>query len=364
MATSKRRNRTREQKQQADDARSDGNVAHSSGLIVRHADLTRARPFRWAWRGRVLLSYINLLVGEEGVGKGNLVAWIAAQLTLGELDGDLKGQPRKVMIVGDEDDFDHVWVPRLHVAGANLDNVVHLVSGPTGDIDVTSDAEAMRQLIADEGVVLAYFDQLLDNLGMTDSWKDKDVRMALAPLRHVARQTNVAALATLHPNKRKGSFRERVSGTPAFNALSRSSLLVATHPLDPDRVAVVRPKGNYSMEPPAFEFHIQQIMLTPPREGAEPIVTSKIVDTRESLLTKDELLAPPPARLQEDSKAGQARKQLAEMFADGQERPASEVIDQLTAQGITERTVTRAATEIGLKRRQEGFPAKWYWKRP
>src|SRR5687767_4953631 len=99
---------------------SKGNIKHPSGLVVRRARLSNARPFAWAWDQRVLLGYLNLLIGEEGVGKGNLVAWIAAQLTRGLLPGDLLGQPSKVLIAGDEDSFDHIWVPRLKVAGADL----------------------------------------------------------------------------------------------------------------------------------------------------------------------------------------------------------------------------------------------------
>ena len=34
-----------------------------------------------------LLGYLNLLVGDEGVGKGTLLAWLIARLTRGELPG-------------------------------------------------------------------------------------------------------------------------------------------------------------------------------------------------------------------------------------------------------------------------------------
>src|SRR5207253_3223620 len=66
----------------------------------------------------------------------------------------------------------------------------------------------------------------------------------------------VAAVGSMHPNKRGASFRELVSGAVAFNAVSRSSLLVAPHPEDEQRVAVVRGKGNLSKRPEAFEFDI------------------------------------------------------------------------------------------------------------
>lgn len=309
-----------------------------------------------------MLSYLNLLIGEEGIGKGNLVAWIAANITRGTLPGNLHG-PRKVAIIGDEDSFDHIWTPRLHVANADLDLVVHVVAGSDGVLDVKEDAEGLRKYIERERTALVYFDQLLDNLGFTNSWKDKEVRDALAPLRAVAQRSKVAILASMHPNKRGGSFRERISGTTAFNALSRSSLLAASHPTEPGRTVLVRGKGNYSAEPLAFEFKIEPQELTLGEGKKKRIVkTSRITDTRETELRRDELLEDATSRRRDDSKAGLARRLLAELFADGKERSAGDVQNALHKDhGLSPRTVSDAATALGFKKRQEGFPAEWYW---
>ena len=216
--------------------------------------MKRAESFKWAWDQRILLSYLNLIVGEEGIGKGNLAAWIAARVTRGELPGDLEGEPRRVMFVGDEDSWDNIWTPRLAAAKANLRQCKYIAQGTHGVFDVTtaSDIEALGAYVVRQDVAFVYFDQLFDNLGMTDTWKDKHVRDALAPIKALAQATDCAVVMCLHPNKRSGSFRNRISGTPAFNTVSRSSILVAQHPFDPALVVAVRPKGNYSAEPPGF----------------------------------------------------------------------------------------------------------------
>ena len=342
--------------------RNGGNVNHESGLTIRKANIERARPFQWAWEQRILLSYLNLLIGEEGIGKGNLVAWIAANITRGNLPGNLRG-PRKVAIIGDEDSFDHIWVPRLKVADADLDLVEYIVAGTDGVLDVKEDADALGKYIKREGTALVYFDQLLDNLGFTDSWKDKQVRDALMPLMRVAQGTKAAMLASMHPNKRGGSFRDRISGTPAFNALARSSLLAASHPTEPARTVLVRGKGNYSAEPAAFEFRIEPQELTLGKgKKRRTVKTSRITDIRETDLRRDELLADTQSRRREESKAGIARRLLSEMFADGKERPAGQVQNELRDRhGLPPRTVSDAATALGFKKRQEGFPAEWYW---
>jgi AAA domain len=345
--------------------RPDGNVHHTSGLTIRKAKLSRARPFRWVWDNRILLSHLNLLIGEEGVGKGNLVAWVAARITRGKLPGDLE-RPSRVIIIGDEDSFDHIWVPRLKVAGADLDLIEHVVAGSDGTFDVRNDAVGLGRYIAAEETALVYFDQLLDNLGYTDHWKDKEVRDALAPLRQVARQTGVALLAAMHPNKRGGGFRNRISGTTAFNALSRSSLLAARHPQDPKRTVLVRGKGNYSDEPPAFEFDIEpQELLLGKGSKRRTIKTSRIAAVQETALTRDDLLDETTSRRRDESNAGVARTLLTSMFADGEERPARDVLDALKeSHQLTTRVVSQASKELGFERRQEGFPARWYWRAP
>src|SRR5207244_4053930 len=157
--------------------------------------------------------------------------------------------------------------------------------------------------------------------------------------------------ASLHPNKRGGSFRDRISGTPAFNALSRSSLLAGPHPQEPGRVVVVRAKGNYSVEPDAFEFRIGSKTL---RVDGRTITTTRITHTRESGLRRDDLLEQ-TSRHREDSLAGQARAILSELFADSAKRPAREVLDELReVYGLEPRVVQRARDELGLETWQEG----------
>jgi hypothetical protein len=227
-------------------------------LRVRGASLERVRPIRFLWDRRLLLGYLNLFLGAEGIGKGALIAWIVARLTCGELRGEFLGRPGRALIVGDEDGFDSVWVPRLYAARAELDNIDTL--DETDDLlDLRRDAGRLADLLRDGCYQLVVLDALLDTLGVdVDDWRAKPVRDALRPLRRVARELDVCVLGSLHPNKgARANFRDLVSGTFAFNASSRSSLLLAPHPDDDDRRVLVRGKGNLSAAPPSFDFAIQ-----------------------------------------------------------------------------------------------------------
>lgn len=232
----------------------------ASGLTARRADLLRVRPVEWLWHRRIPVGYLSLLLGAEGMGKGVLVAWLIARLTRGELPGDREGRPSRVLIVGEEDSFESVIVPRLYAAGADLDLVDELVADEETDtLDVGRDGERLRALIGEHGYSLVYVDQLLDVLTAdTDDWRSKQVRDALRPLRRAARELHTTVLGTLHPNKgQRGNFRDLVSGSHAFNAVARSSLLLAQHHDDAARRVLVRGKGNLSAAPPSFEFTLQ-----------------------------------------------------------------------------------------------------------
>jgi hypothetical protein len=328
--------------------------------------MKRAEAFKWVWDQRILVGYINLIVGEEGVGKGNLAAWIAARITRGDLPGDLLGQPRRVLFVGDEDSWDHIWTPRLAAAGADLTLCSYIVKGVDGGVfDVTEpeDVAALRAYIPKEGIAFMYFDQLFDNLGAVDTWKDKQVRDALAPVKAVAQEAECAMAMSVHPNKRRGSFRDRISGTPAFNALSRSSLLVARHPHDQNRVVMVRAKGNYSQEPPAFEFRIQQFAVN--GKGGKSVPTSRIIDTRDSydIATVDVLDAEPAGRRRTvETQFSKAEAFLQEFLADGEEHDRNEVYEEAKRHKISGDAVKRAAKLHVKGKRTQTYPSRAVWR--
>ncbi len=267
-----------------------GAATEHGPLRARGVDLSRVRPTRWAWERRLPIGYLALLIGAEGVGKGTLLAHVVALLTRGLLPGDLDGQPSRVLFIGDEDSFDSVVVPRLFAAGADL-ALVRTIEEHS--LDVAHDADQLAALIAAEQIAAVIFDQLLDNLdAAVDDWRSKAVRDALRPLRRVAREQDVAMLAALHPNKgQKASFRDLISGTHAFNALSRSSLLLAEDPEDGTRRVLVRGKGNLSAPPRSYEFTIAPRTL---ELNGHTFEQPMVCDPVEGEMTADDLLGRRP----------------------------------------------------------------------
>jgi hypothetical protein len=328
--------------------------------------MKQATPVKWVWRDRIVLGMSNLMMGEEGIGKGTLTAWVIAGVTRGALPGDLQGQKRRVLVIGNEDSWKQVWTPRLEAAGVDRRLCHNIVPDErTGEFNLKTptDRDFLRQAIVEHNVALVFFDQVLDNIGDADENKTKQVRTALRPLIPLAETTNCAILMSTHPNKRQGSFRDRISGSAAFNQVCRASLYVARHPYEPDQRVVVRAKGNYGDVPPGFEFRIDGKVV----HGKDhmPIPVSYVAEWSENAdIRADDVLHPVQRRQgREDTQVGRARKLLEQVLADGKDHHAKDILAQLAEQGISEDAANRASLELRVtKTRTKEFQGRSVWR--
>ena len=335
-------------------------------LRVRSPDMDLARPHIWVWNERIPLGYLSLLLGEEGVGKGTLIRWVIAQLTLGKLDGEYRGTPIHVGIIGDEDDFNNVWTPGLDVVEADPEYVHYIDRPDFGYIELDEDQERIAAVVREFEIHFLYLDQLSDNLGVrVDDWRRKQMRDALRPARAVARELDVAVTGALHPNKHGNTFRELISGSPAVNEVSRSSLWLTTRPDDPDRRVLVRGKGNLSDPPSAVEFDIKGYRFRyNDYEFRGPMVDLDSVS--HSDLTMGELIGQDAKSAEALTKTDRAKELIAEMLpTDGQRHLSKPIIEAGEKEGIPYLTMYRAAKKVGVVMgRTEESQARSLWWRP
>jgi Bifunctional DNA primase/polymerase, N-terminal/AAA domain/Primase C terminal 1 (PriCT-1) len=318
-------------------------------LRTRGVILERVRPIRWLWARRVPMGLPSLIVGMEGVGKGTLTAWLIARATRGELDGDLHGEPIRVLIVGDEDSFEPVWVPRLAAADADLAMLRTLDDGEYVD-DFRAVADELEATIVADEIGLVLLDALLDHIPAGTAgeaiYNPKNVRQALQPLRRIAAVTDVAALGLLHPIKGPAStFRQLVAGSHQFNAVSRSSLLLGVDPDDEERRLLVRGKGNHSAAPRSFEFTLAAEVVELNKHSFE---VPKVVEPMEGDRTIDDLLKPPAAPIRDELAAmleplltdePKKRADLARAVRrDPKDGSVGNALEWLESRGIAERT--------------------------
>ena len=131
-------------------------------FTTRVANVTKVRPMRFTWRPFLVKGKLNLMTGEEDMGKSTLQAWIAARATRGELRGDYHSRPGNVLFVGaDEDDWNEVVVPRLYAADADLDRVFEFTGGIFKVVDHIDELEAA---LTERSYTLVVFEQMMDVL--------------------------------------------------------------------------------------------------------------------------------------------------------------------------------------------------------
>jgi AAA domain len=335
---------------------------HPSGLRIQTPDLALARPPRFAWEGRIVIGYLNLLLGNEGVGKGTLVAWLCAMWSLGRLPGDLYGEPVNVGIIALEDSFNDVWVPRLHAAGADLKRIRLLERPDGGVITGKEDRDKLAIAVDLEQLRVVFCDQMSDNLGAVNDWRNKELRDGLQPWRWLGRELDIPLIGSLHPNKKAESFRQLVSGASGFNAISRSSLLLAEHPEDESRRVLVRGKGNLAITPPAVEFEIATHRF---EANGHLFSVPKATGFTDGDVTVDELIEA-AGRPTGPSSVGDATDIIRSLIpGDGAWHPAAPVYETCAREQVNERTVQRAFKRLGLERqRAREFQAAVEWRWP
>lgn len=221
---------------------------------VRKPNLERYEPPEWAWSKRIPISALSLIVGDEGTGKSTLMAYLAAKLSQGQLEGDLEGQPCNVMVIGEEDDLDTIWTPKLHLSKAALDRVVF----PEEAIDISRESHRIRlvRMIEAHNVKVIIFDAIVDSVKF-GGYNSAQMRDALMPLKEIAQELEIAVVGSLHTKKGKAkSFRDLVAGSHQWVAVARSGMLLAVHPDDSTKCVLLREKGNWSEKPPALEFSL------------------------------------------------------------------------------------------------------------
>lgn len=230
-----------------------GNVGNgetsAEAFATRGFDLAEFQPVRHAWADRYVVGAFNVLLGEEGVGKGTLLSSLIARLTRGTLPGAYEGTPVRVLWVGDEDGWHDVVGPRLFAADADLTMVEELTHPAGRFFNVRDDADELDRIVVAGGFQVVVFEALLDHMPQQGRGGDpmQHVRASLAPTRAVFRRRYVTGIATLHTKKGTAtSFRELQAGSHQYNALSRGSLLLAKDPENPQRRLIVAGKQNHS----------------------------------------------------------------------------------------------------------------------
>jgi len=320
---------------------------------------------RWLWENHIPLGKVTLLDGDPGLGKSLASIDLAARLTHGWTmpDGSDAGcPPAGAVIVSLEDGVADTIRPRLEVAGADLEKVriISTIKGADGverTPTIPDDLPQIEAAIRSVNAKLLALDPLVATLGAeTNSYRDQDIRRALAPVVAMAERTGVAVVCIRHLTKGGGQNpKYRGGGSIGIIGAGRASFLFAEKP-DCDGFYVMAPvKGDlWRGKPPALEYSIEE-------KNEQPVISWQ----GESTHTAKSLLAEPDRESAEESNAiTDAKRFLRDVLTAGP-RAVKEVKREARQAGISDRTVIRARYSLGVTAIKRGFgDGHWEWEFP
>jgi hypothetical protein len=230
-----------------------------------------AVPIRWLWPGRMALGKATLIAGHPGLGKSQLTAYLAAQVTKGAPwpAGEGSAPKGQVIMLSAEDDIADTIRPRLDAAGADIHSVHMLTAVQEGDgvrgFNLARDLAALDASLSQIGnVKLVIIDPITAYMSGTDTHKTADVRALLAPVSDLAVKHKVAVVVVSHLNKGGGGeAMTRVTGSLAFVAAARAAYVVQKDPEDPKRRLFQPIKNNLGVDDTGLAFRIEEKAVGP-----------------------------------------------------------------------------------------------------
>ncbi|TCL80181.1 MULTISPECIES: AAA family ATPase [unclassified Rathayibacter] len=341
---------------------------------ARTLHLTRASHIKslrqpWLIPGLIPLSTLTVCAGRGGAGKSSWVLARIADLTHGRLTGDVR-TPTDALIVGPEDDWSAVMVPRLIAAGADLERVHRFEVRTTyegGESSTSSpvmplDVDRLREAIEVTKAGLVMLDPA-SSIVSGDLNKREDVRAAMDRLATVAQETRTAVVIVSHFNKGAGSVSDKLTGSAAFRDAARSVLVFAEDEETGDRIVSVD-KSNYSAAAgESLAFRLESVDV--PTDDGELTQVARVIDLGVTDRTVHDVINRGSEDEQDDRNAAQAFVLDYIRSTEAQEANAADVIKAGRGAGFNEsemKNARRRCRNPKIQSVKSAFGAGWVWQ--
>lgn len=211
----------------------------------------------WLWKPRLALGKIASLDGDPGLGKSILTLELIARITTGRAMPDgTRCEKGGAVIITPEDGLADTIRPRLERAGADLTRVSSLstitettdegIEYQRGFTLTMHDLNLLEKEIKRVKAKVVVIDPLMAIMGGKDTYKDNEVRAALAPLQQIVEKHHVACIMVRHLTKGRGDNPLMAgNGSIAFIGIARTGLMVVKDKIN-DCIVLAHFKSNIS----------------------------------------------------------------------------------------------------------------------
>lgn len=308
-------------------------------LFAEMADV-EPRDTKFSWYPYLVAGAVNLLEGDPGTGKTYLLCTIAACFSAGiALPGQHDPKPVNVLFMSAEDDPDTTLVKRLTRMGANLTRIIYT----TRYFQLEDEALGfIEKRVIEKNIGLIMLDPLLAYMnGGIDMNKANETRPFMARLAELAKRTGVTIVGLRHLTKgSKDKAIYRGLGSIDITAAARSALMLGLHPEDEDVRVMMHIKHNLSERGASQAYELVDGDF---QKGRVP----KLKWLGEVNIQPEDL-APKAGEVGRPNDARQAAITFLRQYLTGVPKPVKEVLAAGEKRSFSERTLRRAAKDIGV----------------
>lgn len=326
--------------------------ADSAGPFVSLASLgpITSEPQLWLWPSRIPQDALTIVEGDPGAFKSGMMISLAADLTAGERMPGFTGTwpPRGNCLWLAQEESIKTLGARFEAAGGDPSRIFIPPSGPEGLRFPRSTAEVER-FIRSKSIRLMVLDPITEFLD-GDINRDTDIRRGFTPLCRIAQELGCAIVGIRHLRKSGGGVMYRGVGGIAWSALARSVLLVGR--TTGDRRVVAHVKSSNGPLAATLAFGVSGGEERPPR----------ITWLGEDEITAEGLGSTSP---RERPQLDEAKRMMVGMLSGGGIL-ARQVQRAIRGAGISNSTIARAKSELGVQSIRDGFgpDAVYFWVLP
>jgi putative DNA primase/helicase len=325
--------------------------SRTRAAIVVRADTVTPESMTWLDPGRLAVGALTMGVGLPDQGKTLIACDLMARMTAGMLLAPAPRrpclvEPRRVLMLTNEDTLATTIVPRLIKAGADLSRVTFIqmvrdADGAVSLLTLQDDLDALEAAIEHERPELVAIDGLVGYLGAdVKSHNDADVRRVLSPFAALLARTRAAGLGLMHPPKVTTNLHYYAGGSVAFTAIPRVVLGIAPDPEDESdtpRRFLAKLKGNLYGRVPTLAYRI-----VAEHEAAVPVIEW---EPEPVAINIADIFDPPKEQTEDRGQRHRCEGWLEDYLADGPHH-SREVEAAAEAAGFSKPTLRRARETV------------------